>query len=64
MKVVLWWYAVFGTVGWLQYMSGQEWLVRVAHGPIWLLLMLAPITLCLLIALPVVGRFSAGGDGG
>lgn len=34
MKVVLWWYAVFGTLGWLQYMSGQEWLMRFAHGPI------------------------------
>jgi hypothetical protein len=56
MNVILWWYAFFGTLAWVQYMSGQEVMVRIAHGPIWLLLMAAPITLSLLILLPVVDR--------
>lgn len=55
-KVLLWLYAVVGTGYFVLYSIGQEIVVRYAVGPLWLMMMAAPVILGLLIFLPIANR--------
>lgn len=56
MKIVLWVYAIVGSLYAVMYLTGTEVVVRYAVGPMWLIMMAAPVTLFLLTALPVMRR--------
>ncbi len=55
-KYFLWLYAVFGTAYFLLYSTGVEVVVRYAVGPLWLMMMAAPVILSFLITLTLAGR--------
>lgn len=55
MKVFLWIYAITGTVYFMGYQMGSDIVVKYAVGPMWLLMMVAPVVLMLLIVLPFLG---------
>lgn len=56
MKVFLWIYAVVGSTYCMMYSAGAEVVVRYAVGPLWLMMMIAPVILGLLILLPFAQR--------
>lgn len=58
MKIALWVYAIGGSFYAMMYLIGTEVVVRYAVGPLWLLMMAAPVTLLFLVALPVMWRIS------
>lgn len=61
MKTLLWIYAIGGSLYWCQYMAGDEIVRKYAVGGLWLLMMLAPITLGLMVlmqfVMPILERF-------
>lgn len=57
MKILLWIYAVCGSGYFMMYLGGAEAVVRYATGPLWLMMMLAPVTLGLLVLLPIARRY-------
>ncbi|WP_192888357.1 hypothetical protein [Paracidovorax avenae] len=56
MKVIVWIYAVVGTLYFLLYSAGIEVVERYAVGPLWLLMVAAPVLLLLLVFLPIALR--------
>jgi hypothetical protein len=49
MKILLWIYAVCGSLYFLLYSSGAEHVVKYAKGPLWLMMMASPVVLTFLI---------------
>lgn len=56
MKSLFWIYAVVGTLYWFMYSAGAEVVVKYAVGPLWLMMMVAPVILSLLVLLQVARR--------
>lgn len=61
MKVLLWIYAVCGSTYFLMYSAGAEAVVRYAVGPLWLMMIAAPVTLGLLVLLAIARRMGLFG---
>lgn len=56
MKTVFWIYAVVGILYFLMYEMGNSVVVRYAHGPLWGMMIVAPVILGLLLFLPIAQR--------
>lgn len=56
MKIILWIYTIVGNLYFLLYISGAEIVEKYAVGPLWLLMIVAPIILLVLVTLFVARR--------
>jgi len=56
MKMLLWVYAVVGTLYSMMFLAEVETVVRYAVGPLWLMMMAAPCVLGLLVIFPIAWR--------
>lgn len=56
MKVFLWIYAVVGSLYFMLYSVGTEVVVRHVSGPLWVMMMAAPIVLGLLVFFAISQR--------
>lgn len=56
MLIVLWIYAVVGSVYFALHSAGNEVVAQYAVGPLWLLMVIAPVLLALLIFVPIARR--------
>jgi hypothetical protein len=50
MKAILWVYAVVGTLYFMMNSAGMATVVKYATGPLWLMMIVAPVILILLVA--------------
>lgn len=64
LKLWLWTYAIVGTTYFAMYKAGAEVVVRYAVGPLWFMMVAAPIALLVLLFLPALRRMAALGVGG
>ncbi|HEX7646666.1 MAG TPA: hypothetical protein VF450_04575 [Noviherbaspirillum sp.] len=59
LTVWCWLYAVIGTVYFALYEAGADIVTRYAVGPLWVLMVTAPIALFILVLLPVLRKMAA-----
>jgi hypothetical protein len=62
MKILFWIYAVVGTLYFGMHSAGVSVVVQYAVGPLWLMMMAAPVVLFVLIALSIARRLGFLGE--
>ena len=62
MNLFLWIYLVVGNLYFLLYAGGSEIVTRYAVGPIWLMMVAAPVILGLLVFVPIAHRLGFFGS--